>query len=105
MNLLLSLPHPGQYDHQPASSYRVSISPMKTAIVTASPKGKIRLDKINPDDTGGLEKEEALEKLAGLREKIAALQEVFYAENRRSVLLIFQAMDTGGKDGSIKNLC
>jgi PPK2 family polyphosphate:nucleotide phosphotransferase len=28
-----------------------------------------------------------------------------YAEHRRSLLLIFQAMDTGGKDGAIKNLC
>ena len=58
-----------------------------------------------PDDTAGLEKEEALEKFAALREKIAAFQEVFYVERRRSLLLILQAMDTGGKDGAIKGLC
>ena len=78
---------------------------MKTAIVTACPGHQIRLSKIDPNDTGGLKKGEALERFAELREKIAALQEVLYAEHRRSLLLIFQAMDTGGKDGAIKNLC
>ena len=78
---------------------------MKTAIVTACPGHQIRLSKIDPNDTGALKKGEALERFAELREKIAALQEVLYAEHRRSLLLIFQAMDTGGKDGAIKNLC
>jgi PPK2 family polyphosphate:nucleotide phosphotransferase len=78
---------------------------MKTAIVTARPGHKIRLPKVDPNDSGGLNKEEALQQFAALREKIAAFQEVFYAEHRRSLLLIFQAMDTGGKDGAIKSLC
>ncbi len=78
---------------------------MKTAIVTACPGHKIRLSKIDPNDTGGLKKAEALEQFARLREKISPLQETLYAEHRRSLLLIFQAMDTGGKDGAIKNLC
>ena len=33
------------------------------------------------------------------------LQEILFAEHRRSILIMFQAIDTGGKDGSIKNLC
>lgn len=78
---------------------------MKTAIVTARPGHKIRLSKIDPDDTGGVKKEDALEQFAELRAKVSELQEVLYAEHRRSLLLIFQAMDTGGKDGAIKNLC
>ncbi len=78
---------------------------MKTAIVTARPGHKIRLSKIDPDETGDVKKEDALEQFALLREKISGLQEVLYAEHRRSLLLIFQAMDTGGKDGAIKNLC
>ena len=32
-------------------------------------------------------------------------QEILYAEHRRSLVLIFQAMDTGGKDSAIKSLC
>jgi len=78
---------------------------MKTVIVTARPGHKARLSNVDPNAAGGLKKEEALEQFAELREKIADLQEVLYAEHRRSLLLIFQAMDTGGKDGAIKNLC
>jgi PPK2 family polyphosphate:nucleotide phosphotransferase len=78
---------------------------MKSPVVTACPGDKIKLSKIDPDDTGGYKKEEALQQFCDLREKIDELQEILYAERRRSLLLIFQAMDTGGKDGAIKNLC
>jgi PPK2 family polyphosphate:nucleotide phosphotransferase len=78
---------------------------MKSPVVTARPGRKIKLSKIDPDDTGGITKEEALQRFCELREKIYELQEVLYAERRRSLLLVFQAMDTGGKDGAIKNLC
>lgn len=33
------------------------------------------------------------------------MQEALYAEHRRSLLIVVQAMDTGGKDGAIKTLC
>ena len=78
---------------------------MKSPVVTACPGHKIKLSKIDPDDTGGYNKEEALQRSSELREKIDQLQEILYAERRRSLLLIFQAMDTGGKDGAIKDLC
>jgi PPK2 family polyphosphate:nucleotide phosphotransferase len=78
---------------------------MKSPIVTAHPGNKIRLSKIDPDDTGGQTKEDALKRFAELREKVSVLQQKLYAEHRRSLLIVFQAMDTGGKDGAIKNLC
>jgi PPK2 family polyphosphate:nucleotide phosphotransferase len=78
---------------------------MKSPVVTVSPGHKINLSKIDPDDTGGSTKEKALKRFCDLREKIYELQEILYAERRRSLLLVFQAMDTGGKDGAIKNLC
>jgi PPK2 family polyphosphate:nucleotide phosphotransferase len=78
---------------------------MKTAAVTARPGHKVRLSKIDPDDTGGVTKEEAIERFEELREEISVLQEKLYAGQSRSLLIIFQAMDTGGKDGAIKNLC
>jgi PPK2 family polyphosphate:nucleotide phosphotransferase len=37
-------------------------------------------------------------------EKLSALQELLYADNRYSLLLIFQAMDAAGKDGAIKHV-
>ncbi|MFC6224534.1 polyphosphate kinase 2 family protein [Hymenobacter artigasi] len=39
-----------------------------------------------------------------LRHRLCELQELLYAEHRHSILLVFQAMDTGGKDGLIENL-
>ncbi|HEV2805336.1 MAG TPA: polyphosphate kinase 2 family protein [Chthoniobacterales bacterium] len=78
---------------------------MKTSLVIARPGKKTRLSKIDPGGAGGVNKEEALASIEKLREKLQQWQEVFYAEHRRSLLIIFQAMDTGGKDGSVKNLC
>jgi PPK2 family polyphosphate:nucleotide phosphotransferase len=78
---------------------------MKTPIVTARPGHKISLRKIDPDDTGSLKKADALERFAELRERVSELQQILFAERKRSLLLIFQAMDTGGKDSSIRDLC
>ena len=36
--------------------------------------------------------------------QLSSLQELFYASNRYAVLLIFQGMDSAGKDGSIKHV-
>ncbi|WP_052732396.1 polyphosphate kinase 2 family protein [Hymenobacter terrenus] len=49
-------------------------------------------------------KEAAQPRLLALRQRLCELQELLYAEHKRSVLLVFQAMDTGGKDGAIENL-
>lgn len=78
---------------------------MKKMIVTAQPGEKVRLSDVDPDATGGLNKKAAVERFLQLREKISGLQQILFAEGRRSLLLVFQAMDTGGKDGAIKNLC
>ena len=78
---------------------------MKTSAVKVSPGQEIRLSKIDPEDTGRLTKKKACERVAELRERIDELQEKLYAEHERSLLVIFQALDTGGKDGAIKALC
>ena len=39
-----------------------------------------------------------------LRDRIQTQQKVLYAQNRHRVLLIIQAMDTGGKDGVVKHV-
>jgi PPK2 family polyphosphate:nucleotide phosphotransferase len=78
---------------------------MKSAAVKTRPGHKIRLSKIDPDDTGGRSKKEACSRLAELREAVSLLQEKLFAEHERSLLILFQAMDTGGKDGALKALC
>ncbi len=53
-----------------------------------------------PKDAPG--KQERAEKLAEHVEAIAASQEALYAEDKHSILLVFQAMDAAGKDGTIR---
>ncbi len=59
------------------------------------------------DDKRGLDiGEEAVSQaaLAGGIKRVSKLQELLYADNRWSVLIIFQAMDAAGKDGAIKHV-
>ena len=42
--------------------------------------------------------------LADHVQKLSALQQLHYASSRRAVLLIFQAMDSAGKDGAIRHV-
>ena len=49
-------------------------------------------------------REDAAPRLLELRQRLFELQELLYAEHRQALLLVFQAMDTGGKDGAIGNL-
>ncbi len=66
-----------------------------------------RLKDINPKDTLNLNAEDkprAKEGLASGVEVLTELQDVLYAQDRWSLLLIFQAMDAAGKDGAIKHV-
>lgn len=54
--------------------------------------------------TAGVSKQDAKEQLAIDVEKLAELQDMLYAQDRYSVLVIFQAMDAAGKDGTIKHV-
>src|SRR5262245_12909985 len=66
---------------------------------------KFRLKDINPSDTNGLKsKQSAGSALKKGVERLALLQERLYAQDRWSVLLIFQALDAAGKDGAIKHV-
>ena len=68
---------------------------------------KFRLKHVDPADTGDLksaDKPRAKEALQTGVEAMAELQDVLYAQDRWSLLLIFQAMDAAGKDGTIKHV-
>ena len=67
---------------------------------------KFRLADVDPADTCGLdiEKAEAKAMLADGVERLAALQEKLYAQDRWSVLIVLQAMDAAGKDGAVKHV-
>jgi PPK2 family polyphosphate:nucleotide phosphotransferase len=67
------------------------------------PNTEVNLSEHDPDFTGKYdEKEDATEELAETVSQISKLQTVLYAEARKALLVVFQAMDTGGKDGAIR---
>ncbi len=68
---------------------------------------KFRLGDIDPRDTGGYASEFKNEAKALVQKSVALLselQEKLYAQDHWAVLLVFQAMDAAGKDGTIKHV-
>ena len=68
---------------------------------------KFRLKDVDPGDTGELtseDKAQAKEALHTGVEALTQLQDMLYGQDRWSLLLIFQAMDAAGKDGTIKHV-
>jgi PPK2 family polyphosphate:nucleotide phosphotransferase len=70
------------------------------------PGTKIKLSEWDPNDTGDFQggKQEGRAGLTALNKKLEELQELLYAEHKHKVLVILQAMDTGGKDGAIRHV-
>jgi len=68
---------------------------------------KFKLKDVDPNDTGETtseDKERAKELLERGVGVLAELQDILYAQDQWSILLIFQAMDAAGKDGAIKHV-
>ena len=78
---------------------------MKTDRYRVKPGTRVRLSTFDPAATGSFsDKDKARDALAGSIERLQDLQDVLYADNTRSLLLIIQAMDAAGKDGVIKHV-
>src|SRR5688572_6644689 len=66
---------------------------------------KFRLKHFRPDDDRGTGLRKSSQELLDQSvDRMAALQERMYAQDRWAVLLIFQALDAAGKDGTIKHV-
>jgi PPK2 family polyphosphate:nucleotide phosphotransferase len=66
---------------------------------------EFRLKDVDPADTAAIEdRTQAQDALREGVARLAELQEKLYAQDRWAVLLIFQAMDAAGKDGTIKHV-
>jgi PPK2 family polyphosphate:nucleotide phosphotransferase len=66
-----------------------------------------KLKHFEPGDTGKLkeeDKQKAKDALAKGIKALASYQDMLYAQDQYSLLLIFQAMDAAGKDGAIKHV-
>ncbi|MEW6367656.1 MAG: polyphosphate kinase 2 family protein [Acidobacteriota bacterium] len=72
--------------------------------LTLSPGVNVKLKDFDPGDTHGWEEADAKRELEELREKMEKLQDVFYASGKYALLIVLQAMDAGGKDGTVKHV-
>ena len=69
------------------------------------PDAVVRLKDIDPAFTDHHESHEtATEETEHYQKRLRELQELLYAEQQRSLLICLQAMDTGGKDGTINHV-
>ncbi len=65
---------------------------------------QLKLSKIDPQDHDGLTEVQAREKFNVLNAELGELQDLMYGARLHSALVVLQAMDTGGKDGTIRNV-
>jgi PPK2 family polyphosphate:nucleotide phosphotransferase len=70
-----------------------------------NPGEKLRLKDRATDDTGKYKHEkDAAPELELHRQRLNVLQDILSAERKHAVLVVLQAMDTGGKDGTIRHI-
>ncbi len=67
------------------------------------PESKVDLGKISTENGGELKKEEAKQELDQIHEELFELQNKLFAEGK-ALLIVLQAMDAGGKDGTIRDV-
>ena len=73
-------------------------------LLVPEPGSKVRLEDYHPAYHGDLDKKTARAEIAHLHDRMRVLQEMLYAQGERALLIVLQAMDAGGKDGTIKHV-
>lgn len=70
------------------------------------PGSRVDLSQQDPNDKSAFPggKREGRQQLLELNQRLEELQELLYAEHKQKVLIVLQAMDTGGKDGTIRHV-
>jgi PPK2 family polyphosphate:nucleotide phosphotransferase len=69
------------------------------------PHTSLRLSKLSTSETGPYKSEQAAAAiLVKHRDALEKLQEVLYAGQKKSVLIVLQGMDTAGKDGTVSHI-
>ncbi|PKP52839.1 MAG: polyphosphate--nucleotide phosphotransferase [Bacteroidetes bacterium HGW-Bacteroidetes-1] len=73
--------------------------------ILAKPGLIFKVGNFDTEYTAGVKTKKEAEKLLDENiEELIKIQNVLYADNRHSILIVFQAMDAAGKDGTIKNV-
>ncbi len=69
------------------------------------PRSKVKLSQLSTSDHDGFADKGAAEPvLARHRHQLSDLQDIFYASQKRALLIVLQGMDTAGKDGTISHI-
>lgn len=75
------------------------------SLIKVNPAQRINLKEIDPSDTGDeYDKKSAQNKLIHNIAHLAELQTILYADKKQALLIVFQALDAGGKDGCIRKV-
>ena len=70
-----------------------------------NPDAKVKLNKLDPANTGKHESEAAAkQETEHYLKKLTRQQAVLYAEHKHSILVVLQALDAGGKDGTVNHV-
>ncbi len=79
---------------------------MKHKKYLVQPGEKIKIKDFDPNDSSEFEgnKKDGKEAILKVNKEIEKLQELMYAEGKQRLLVVLQAMDTGGKDGVIRKV-
>lgn len=76
-----------------------------TASFIVKPNQKVDLSRIDPAQTRGFKnKAEATRRLEKNIDRLVEIQSLLYAEHKRALLIVLQALDGGGKDGTIRHV-
>lgn len=80
----------------------MTLNEIKDLLITGSTN--VKLSRWDPDDTFSKNQEDLTLELLKIHEIMAELQYRLYIENKKSLLIILQGMDTSGKDGTIRHV-
>ena len=79
--------------------------PIQTLLRAVPKDGRVRMADVDADSTPGLKSRKRLTRdTKKHRATLFDLQERLYAEHKRSLLIVLQGMDTGGKDGTVTHV-
>jgi PPK2 family polyphosphate:nucleotide phosphotransferase len=68
------------------------------------PGTKVKLSHWDPEEDGGLSKLQGRAQTTVLNQELSKLQELLYASGKERLLIVLQAIDAGGKDGTIRSV-
>ena len=73
--------------------------------IIVKPGEKVKLKDFDPNYSEGYKDKKSAEKeMKNIRKQMIQLQSLLYAESKHALLIILQALDTGGKDGTIRHV-